>query len=97
MIKLYRIKGAGQLSRIDWVIGQFDHEQNALDEYNSEVRRSLSEGIDDGRPELEFINDLKHEAEFFLTEEEVTHSPERRDEAFETARRPLRRTTGSPL
>ena len=86
MIKLFRIIGVGGASRTNWVIGQFVDERHALDEYNSEVRRARSEGIDDGRPELEFIEDRRREAEYFLAEEEVTHTPVKRDEAFETVR-----------
>jgi predicted metal-dependent HD superfamily phosphohydrolase len=85
MIKLFKIVGVGPAWPTNWVIGQFADKQHALDQYNSEVRRARSEGIDDGRPELEFIED-RREVEYFLAEEEVTHTPEMRDEAFETAR-----------
>jgi|HubBroStandDraft_2_1064218.scaffolds.fasta_scaffold313146_1 hypothetical protein len=85
MIKLFRIVGAGQTSPTNWVIGQFADKQHALDEYNSEVRRAHSERIDDGRPELEFVEG-RREVEYFLAEEEVTHTAVKRDEAFETAR-----------
>ena len=56
-----------------------------MNEYNSEVRRSKSEGINDGRPELAFV-ERNREAEYFLTEEEVTHTETRRDESMETGR-----------
>jgi predicted metal-dependent HD superfamily phosphohydrolase len=85
MIKLFRIMSVGQTPPTNWVIGQFADKQRALDEYNSEVRRAYSERIDDGRPELEFIEG-RREVEYFLAEEEVTHTAVNRDEAFETAR-----------
>lgn len=85
MIKLFRIIGAGTTSPTNWVIGQFPDAKHALDEYNSEVRRTLSEGLNDGRPELEIIRDNR-EVEYFLAEEEVTHVSERRDAAMEIAR-----------
>ena len=83
MIKFYRVIGASSL--INWAICQFPDEKHALDEYNSEVRRAHSERIDDGRPELEFIEDA-HEVEYYLTEEEMTHSAVTRDAALETGR-----------
>jgi hypothetical protein len=85
MIKLFRIVGVGAASPANWVIGQFADARHALDEHNSEVRRSRSEGVDDGRHELEFIDDNR-EVEYFLAEEEVTHTPEIRDAAVEVAR-----------
>jgi hypothetical protein len=85
MIKLFRIIGAGAASPNDWVIGQFADGRHALAQYNAEVRRTRSEGIDDGRPELEVIEDGR-EVEYWLSEAEVTHTAERRDEAFEIAR-----------
>jgi hypothetical protein len=83
MIKLYRIVGAASSS--NWELGQFPDEKHALSEYDSECRRAKSEGIDDGRPELEFA-ERNREVEYFLTEEEVTHTETRRDEAMETGR-----------
>jgi hypothetical protein len=83
MIRLYRVVGAG--SPVNWEIGQFPDEKHALNEYNSEVRRALSERIDDGRPELKFA-DRGVEVQYFLTEEEVTHTAVARDEAMETGR-----------
>jgi hypothetical protein len=83
MIRLYRIVGAA--SPVNWEIGQFADERHALDEYNAEVRSFKSDGTDDSRPELEFA-DRRHEVEYFLTEEEVTHTETRRDEAMETGR-----------
>jgi hypothetical protein len=83
MIKLYRIVGAGKV--FNWEIGQFSDERHALDEYNSEVRRSRSESIADARPELEFA-ERGLEVGYFLTEEEVTHTETRRDESIETGR-----------
>src|SRR6202161_3579122 len=79
MIKLFRIIGVGAASPANWIIGQLDTAQDALAEYNSELRRAKSEGIDDGRPELEFVTDNR-EVEYFLAEEELTHTPDRRDE-----------------
>jgi hypothetical protein len=58
MIKLFRIIGVGAASPANWIIGQFDTAQDALAEYNSEFRRAKSEGIDDGRPELEFVTTI---------------------------------------
>jgi hypothetical protein len=85
MIKLFRIIGEGAASPANWIIGQFADKTHALDEYNSEVRRARSEGIDDSRPELEIIED-RREVEYWLAEEEVTHTPEERDAAVEIAR-----------
>jgi hypothetical protein len=85
MIKLFRIIGVGEASPANWIIGQFPDSRHALAEYNSEVRRALSERIDDGRPELEFVTNDR-EVEYFLAEEEVTHTPERRDASVEVAR-----------
>lgn len=94
MIKLFRIIGAGANAPTNWVIGQFTDEQHALDQYNSEYRRARSEGIDDGRPELEIIEDGR-EVEYWLAEAEVTHTHEKRDESFEIARWALaRKQTG---
>ena len=90
MIKLFRIIGAGANAPGNWVPGQFPNAQHALDQYNSEYRRARSEGIDNGRPELEFIEDHR-EVEFWLAEDEVTHTQEKRDEAFETGRWALAR------
>jgi hypothetical protein len=90
MIKLFRIIGAGEASPSDWVIGQFEDGRHALAQYNSECRRTRSEGLDDGRPELEFIEDHR-EVEYWLSENEVTHTAEKRDEAFEAARWALAR------
>src|SRR5580704_16086666 len=84
MIKLFRIIGVGAASPANWIIGQFDTAQDALAEYNSEFRRAKSEGIDDGRPELEFVTDNR-EVEYFLAEEELTHTPDRRDEGVRPA------------
>ena len=83
MIRLYRIVGAG--SAVNWEIGQFADERHALDEYNAEVRSFRSDGTDTSRPELEFAG-RGQEVGYFLTEEEVTHTPTRRDEAMETGR-----------
>jgi hypothetical protein len=85
MIKLFRIISVGTDAPTNWVIGQFSDKRHALEEYNSEVRRAGSEGINDGRPELEFV-ESRREVEYFLAEEEVTHTPEMRDAAFEVAR-----------
>jgi hypothetical protein len=74
MIKLFRIIGVGAASPANWIIGQFDTAKDALAEYNSEFRRAESEGIDDGRPELEFVTD-NCEVEYFLAEEELTDTP----------------------
>jgi hypothetical protein len=90
MIKLFRIIGVGAALPTNWVIGQFVDEKHALDQYNSEFRRARSEGIDDGRPELEFIEDHR-EVEYWLAEEELTHTPEKRDAALETGRWALAR------
>jgi hypothetical protein len=95
MIKLFRIIGVGAASPANWIIGQFDTAQDALAEYNSEFRRAKSEGIDDGRPELEFVTDNR-EVEYFLAEEELTHTPDRRDEGVETGRWGLARKQGVP-
>ena len=89
MIRLYRVVGSG--SGASWLIGQFADEKHALDEYNSEVRRAESERIDDGRPELDFA-ERGAEAEFYLVEDEVTHTEIRRDESMETGRWGLVRT-----
>jgi len=94
MIKLFRIIGVGAASPTNWVIGQFPDARHALAEYNSEVRRAQSEGIDDGRPPLEIIEDHR-EVEYFLAEEEVTHTPERRDASVEIARWGLARPPGN--
>jgi hypothetical protein len=83
MIRIYRIVGAA--SSVNWEIGQFSDEKHALDEYNAEVRSFKSDGTDDSRPELEFAP-RGHEVEYFLAEEEVTHTETRRDEAMETGR-----------
>jgi hypothetical protein len=91
MIRIYRVVGAA--SPIDWEIGQFADERHALDEYNAEVRSFRSDGTDDSRPELEFA-ERGSEVEFFLTEEEVTHTSTRRDEAMETGRWGLVRKAG---
>ena len=93
MIKLFRIIGVGAASPANWVIGQFESTKDALAEYNSEFRRAKSEGIDDGRPELEFVNDNR-EVEYFLPEEECTHTPDLRDEGVETGRWGLARAKG---
>ena len=85
MIKLFRIIGVGKNSSTNWVVGQFDDARHALAEYNSEVRRTRSEGIVGERPELEIIND-RREVEYFLAEEEVTHTHEKRDASVEIAR-----------
>ena len=95
MIKLFRIIGVGAASPANWIIGQFDTAKDALAEYNSEFRRAKSEGIDDGRPELEFVTDNR-EVEYFLAEEEFTHTPDRRDEGVETGRWGLARKRGVP-
>ena len=84
MLKLYRIIPAGSSTPLFW-LGSFADEGHALDEYNAEVRREHSEGIHERR-ELEFVQGLEREAEYYLTEEEVTHSRDRRDEAFESGR-----------
>jgi hypothetical protein len=86
MIKLFRIIGVGAASPANWVIGQFDTAEDALAEYNSEFRRAKSEGIDDGRREVEY----------FLAEEELTHTPDRRDEGVETGRWGLARKQSIP-
>jgi hypothetical protein len=93
MIKLFRIIGVGAAAPANWVIGQFGDPKEALAEYNSEFRRAKSEGIDDGRPELEFVTDNR-EVEYFLAEEEVTHTPARRDASVETGRWGLARKRG---
>jgi hypothetical protein len=93
MIRLYRVVGVA--SQTDWVIGQFPDEKHAVDEYNSEVRRSESERIDDGRPELTFA-EREREVEYFLVEEEVTHTETRRDESIETGRWGLVRSRREP-
>jgi hypothetical protein len=90
VIKLFRIIGAGVNVPANWVLGQFPDEQHALVQYNSESRRARSEGMDDGRPELEFIEPPR-EVEFWLAEEEVTHTHERRDAEFESGRWALAR------
>jgi hypothetical protein len=95
MIRLFRIIGVGAASPANWIIGQFDTAKEALAEYNSEFRRAKSEGIDDGRPELEFVTDNR-EVEYFLAEEEFTHTPDRRDEGVETGRWGLARKQGVP-
>jgi hypothetical protein len=95
MIKLFRIIGTGANASENWVIGQFPDEQHALGEYNAEFRRARSEGIDDGRPELEFIEPPR-EVEFWLAEEEVTHNHERRDAEFESGRWALARKRTGP-
>ena len=78
MIKLFRIIGAGANAPSNWVPGQFPDEQHALDQYNFEYRRARSGGVDDGRPELEFIEDHR-EVEFWLAEDEVTLTQEKRE------------------
>jgi hypothetical protein len=83
MIKIYKI--VDPASSVEWTVGQFSDERHALNEYNSETRRTKSEGINDGRPELKFA-ERAVEVEFFLTEEEVTHTATKRDEAVETGR-----------
>jgi len=83
MIRLYRVVGAA--FSVNWVVGQFPDEKHAVNEYNSEVRRAESEGIDDGRPELEFAA-RDRDVEYYLVEEEVTHTETRRDESMETGR-----------
>jgi hypothetical protein len=93
MIKNFRIIGEGAAAGTNWVIGQFADKTHALDEYNSEVRRTQSEGIDDGRPELEIIED-RREVEYWLAEEELTHTPEMRDAAVQIARWGLARKPG---
>ena len=86
MLRVYRIVGVGTAYKVDWEIGPFPDEEHALAEYNSEVRGFRSHAIDDGgRPELVFA-ERGQEVEFFLTEEEVTHTQTRRDEAMETGR-----------
>jgi hypothetical protein len=95
MIKLFRIIGVGAASPANWVIGQFDTAEDALAEYNSEFRRAKSERIDDGRPELAFVTDNR-EVEYFLAEEELTHTQDRRDEGVETGRWGLARKQGVP-
>jgi hypothetical protein len=93
MLKLYRIIPAGTSAPLFW-LGQFADENHALAEYNAEVRRERTEGIHE-RPELEFVEGLEREAEYYLTEEEVTHTRDRRDEAFESARWGLARRSGT--
>ncbi|MGD0430508.1 MAG: hypothetical protein ABSA58_05400 [Acetobacteraceae bacterium] len=95
MIKLFRLIGVGEAAPANWVLGQFPDARHALDQYNSECRRARSEGIDDdGRPELEIIEDGR-EVEYWLAEAEVTHTHEKRDESFEIARWALaRKQTG---
>lgn len=83
MIRFYKIVHAGSLG--NWIIGQFSDEKHALAEYNAEVRRAKSEGIDDGRPALKFA-ERAIEVEYFLTEQEISHTETRRDEAIETGR-----------
>jgi hypothetical protein len=83
MIRLYRIVGAA--SPVNWEIGQFPDERHALDEYNAEVRSFKSDRTDDSRPELEFA-ERGSEIDYYLTEEEVTHTETRRDESMETGR-----------
>lgn len=90
MLRIYRIVGGDPL--VSWEIGQFANANQALAEYNSEVRRGQNEGIDDGRPALQFAKQGT-EVQFFLTEEEVTHTETRRDEAVETGRWGLRADT----
>jgi hypothetical protein len=85
VINIFRLIGEGAAAGTNWVLGQFSDKTHALDEYNSEVRRTRTEGIEDGRPELEFIEDQR-EVEYWLAEEEVTHTPEMRDAAVEIAR-----------
>ena len=85
MIKLFRIIGEGAAYPSNWVVGQFADKTHALNEYNAEVRRARSEGINDGRPELEVIED-RREVEYWLAEEEVTHTPDERDASVEIAR-----------
>jgi hypothetical protein len=74
-------------------MGTFTDENHALDEYNAEVRRERSEGIHE-RQELEFVEGLEREAAYYLTEEEVTHTRDRRGEAFESARWGLAHRSG---
>jgi hypothetical protein len=83
MIKFYRILAAN--SEINWALGQFPDEVHALAQYNSEVRREHQEGIRE-RPELEFIQAKDREVEYWLGEEEITHTPEKRDATLETGR-----------
>jgi hypothetical protein len=90
VIKLFRIIGVGAAAPDNWVIGQFPDAQHALAEYNSEVRSERSHGTGDNRPELELIEDHR-EVEFWLAEEEVTHTEEKRDAAVEVARWALAR------
>lgn len=85
MIKIFRIIGVGAASPVNMMLGQFPDARHALDEYNSEVRRTMNEGIDDGRPLLEMIHDNR-EVEYFLAEEEVTHTLNQRDAGVEVAR-----------
>jgi hypothetical protein len=93
MIRLYRI--VRPESGTDWLIGQFADERHAIDEYNSEVRRAASEGIDDGQPELDFA-ERGADVEFFLVEQEVTHTEIQRDESTETGRWGLVRSRRHP-
>lgn len=90
MIRFYKIVHTG--SSANWIIGQFPDEKHALDEYNAEVRRAKSEGLDDGRPALKFA-ERAIEVEYFLTEQEISHTETRRDEAIETGRWGLARTS----
>lgn len=93
MLKLYRILPARDAPPLQWM-GQFPDEHHALAEYNAEVRREHSEGIRT-RHELAFIEGLEREAEYWLVEQEITHTRVRRDEAFESARWGLARREGS--
>jgi hypothetical protein len=84
MIRFYKIVVAAAPT-VYWKIGQFADEKKALWEYNSEVRQAKRDGITTELPELQFA-DRTEEVEYFLTEEEVTHTQIERDEAIETGR-----------
>ena len=97
MIRFYRVVGVGPAYGVNWALGQFADAEHALDEYNAEVRRAQREGFSSERPELTFVDGLEREAEYFLVEEEITHTPEKRDEAFESGRWALAKTINRPV
>jgi hypothetical protein len=81
MIRLNR--AVGSASGTGRPTGQFADARHAIDEFNSEVRRTEGKRIDDGLPELQFV-ERRADAEFFPVEEDVAHTEIRRDEAVET-------------
>jgi hypothetical protein len=94
LIKPFRIIG-GDAYPANWVLGRFDDASTRLPHI---IPKSDGHTMRAGRrvPALETVHDHR-EVKYFLVEEEVTHTPEKRDQAIEVARWGLARKRNTPL